>query len=147
MSEIILPPASRRLLIWRSLAHRRFSESSCDFIVIAEQLNCKVQHVTRTSSHVLVAVGISCMSINTNTNRHTVTCCRFCFRNFVVNFAKLFIQNMVHTARIIQPYQLFTQRRLDRNCCWCELFHLRGGSWITVLRHPWLLNVKQRLEY
>lgn len=26
------------------------------------------------------------------------------------------------------------------------MFHLKG-SWITVLRHPWLLNLKQRQEY
>jgi hypothetical protein len=91
---MVLPPASRRLLIWRSLAHRRFSESPCAFTVIAEQLNCKVQHVTKTRNRVLVAVGIICMSTNTNTNYHTITCCRFCFRNLVVNFAELFIQNM-----------------------------------------------------
>ena len=51
-----------------------------------------------------------------------------------------------HTARIILAYQLISQRHLDRNYSWCELFHLKG-SWITVLRHPWLLNLKQRLGY
>lgn len=88
MSEMVLPPASRRLLIWRSLGHRRFSKSPCDFIVIAKQLNCSVQHVTKTRSLVLVSVVIICMSVNTNTNYHTITCCRFCFINLVVNFAK-----------------------------------------------------------
>jgi hypothetical protein len=51
-----------------------------------------------------------------------------------------------HTAGIILACQLISQRRLGRNCCWCELFRLKG-SWITVLRHSWLLNVKRRLEY
>jgi hypothetical protein len=144
---MVLPPASRRLLIWRSLAHMRFSKSPCDFILIAKQLNCNVQHVTKTMGHVLVAVGVICMSINTNTNYHTITCCSLCFRNLVVNFAELFLQNMcTRTARIILAYQLISQRCLDRNYSWCELFHLKGG-WITVLGHPWLLNLKHRLEY
>lgn len=144
MSEMILPPASRRLLICRSLAHSKFSESPFDFTVIAKQLNCNMQHVTKTMSHELVAARIICMSINTNTNSHTITCYIFCFLEIYL----LIFQNnfFFHTARIIQPYQLFSQRRLHRNCSWCEMCHLRGG-WITVLRHPWLLNLKQRLEY
>lgn len=143
---MVLPPVSRRLLVWRSLAHRKSSESPRDFVVTAKQLNCNVQHVTKTRDHGLVAVVIICMSRNTNTNYHTSKCFRF-FHKFSSWFCKIAWQNMcTHTARILQPYQLISQSCLGRNCTWCELFHLRD-SWRTVVRHPWLLNLKRRLEY